>query len=179
MSDDTPDDTTNEEFSPGDWVQIWARVSDEKTHPEDLVVAVDSHNASPNVFFSVRRDWVTKPEFPPVFATRCTHLARQDDGRYLRCLSNEGHSGLHRGTDRGLFDAVTWRDDETSGYIEETHDAPLAKKPEPLHRLVLGRHPPSTQCGIDIDTLFRNPSTTTRWSDVTCERCLAHAPGDG
>lgn len=112
---------SDQEIAEGDWVQIWARVASQtQVHPEDLRVKVDSHNASPEARFVVRRDWVTKPGTLPEFAEQCTHLYREDSGSLLRCLLHQGHGGLHKGSEGvSVFDPLTWDSRHTYGYIEE------------------------------------------------------------
>lgn len=98
---------------PGDWVQVWARVSDYETHPEDLRVEVDSHNASPNAVIDVRRDWVTQPDHPPEFAQRCPALYLLSTASYIRCEKHDGHFAAHECASQ------LWTDEGTAGYIEE------------------------------------------------------------
>lgn len=106
-----------DEFEQGDWVQVWARVeSQDRTHPEDLRISVDSHNAIPEAVVVVRRDRVLKPEGLPGFAERCTRLlAASAGGFYWRCTKHEGHAGEHTSNQ----DRLTWPEKDSDGYFEE------------------------------------------------------------
>ena len=107
-----------DDFEQGDWVQVWARVeSQKKTHPEDLRISVDSHNAMPEAVVVVRKDRVLKPERLPNWVGRCTRMYEAyetSSGLYWRCDSHEGHGGDHEANNGRL----TWDEKSTAGYFE-------------------------------------------------------------
>lgn len=97
---------------PGDWVLVWAQVSEDRTHPEDLRVVLRSHNSDYGV--PVLRGCVERTTGFPEDAERCSHLALGKKGAYERCVRYLGPGHQHR--DRT---GRTWTDDESVGYIEE------------------------------------------------------------
>lgn len=106
---------TPEPIQPGDWVQVWGQVKNERTHPEDVLVEFFSH--SEQWSGHVRKDRVVKAETPD-FVYRCTAMTEtHDKAAYIRCDRHDGHGGLHQSG--GGLNMLDWAETSTKGYFEE------------------------------------------------------------
>lgn len=106
---------------PGDWVQVWAQMTKESQHPDDLLLRLESHNEHYDCY--IRKDRVTFDGSVPDFVERCTRLheveilnpSRHPSGKEVmlaRCIRHHDHGGKHR-------DASDREWDKTVGYFEE------------------------------------------------------------
>jgi hypothetical protein len=106
-------------YRPGDWVQIAAQVAvAERSHPEDVVVELFSHNEQ--YAAAVRRDRVVRTA-PPAFAMRCTRLYQTPkavNDELIRCRLHENHADEHSAT---ASDGApwTWPEEASVGYMED------------------------------------------------------------
>lgn len=102
---------------PGTWVQVWGQVNKNQsaTHPEDVLVDLESHNEQYNAYVRLDRLRLAD-EGPPPFAERCTHMVQpMADGPMWRCVKYTRHPDEHsNGGD------VRWASKKTVGYFEET-----------------------------------------------------------
>lgn len=95
----------------GDWVKVWALVTDADPHPGEYLVRLESHNE--HYAGLVRRDHVEVTAEVPSFVDRCSslyevtirldglrpHIAEvleEGDEVLLRCTKPVEHSGRHK-----------------------------------------------------------------------------------
>lgn len=99
----------------GDWVKVWALVTDADPHPEEYSVRLESH--SDHYVGLVRRDHVEGTARPPSFAPRCPSMheaaLRGVEEVFVRCQRTDEHTDKHRHGD------VEWEESAEYGAIEE------------------------------------------------------------
>ena len=117
----TATDSVLAEIKAGDWVQVYAQVTDAHPHPEEVAVRFESHNE--HYVGLVHRKFVTKADPPEGVALRCTSLVEWQPNTFVRCGGHEGHNDSHHATfgPPGMLSPnfVRWDDDQEHGYLEE------------------------------------------------------------
>ena len=99
----------------GDWVKVWALVTDPDPHPEDYNVRFESHNEHYKGL--VRRDHVVFVEGEtPEGVPQCTSLygGTATPGLLWRCEKVAEHPRKHTAND-----GLKWTDEQAAGYFEE------------------------------------------------------------